>query len=67
MGRVENTAAIMLLCSFIGIIMAIILYGLYEREIVVSALIDQSITLPAVLFLTVFIWELMGVIISARQ
>ncbi len=48
MGRVENTAAIMLLCSFIGMIMAMILYGLYQREIVISALIDSSITLPAV-------------------
>ena len=67
MGRVAKTAMTMLLFSVIGGVLALIEYSLYEREILVNVFIDADVTLYAVMFFTVFICELVGVIVSATD
>ena len=67
MGRIERTAMTMILFSIMGGVLAIMEYALYQREILVQAFIDSEVTLYAVMFFTVFICELAGVVISASE
>lgn len=67
MGRVESSAMIILLFGIVGIILAMVEYALYGMNVMVNAWVDSQTTLYAIMFFTVIICELVGVVVSAGQ
>jgi glycyl-tRNA synthetase alpha subunit len=67
MGRNESTLMIMLGCSFIGIIMAMMEYWMYTRGLLITATLDVNVTIGTVMIATVIVWEMMGVLLSATR
>jgi hypothetical protein len=67
MGRTEDSAMIILLFSFIGIILCLMENYLYANNIILNAVVDADVTLYAIMTMTVVISELIGVIVVASR
>lgn len=67
MGRTEESAMLLILFAIIGGIVAIMEYALYNMNILVNTMVDSSTSLYAIMFFTVFMFELAGVVVAASR
>jgi len=67
MGNQERAFAIILLCSIIGILLAIILQFLYDQAILIDDFVTNTMTLREVQFAVILVWELFGITVGAIE
>lgn len=67
MGDSIKYFAIVFICGCIGIGLALILYILNAQGILIDEYITGSITIENVMALTILIWTLIGVVLSAIE
>ena len=65
MGDSVRYFAIVFICGCIGIALALILYILNAQGIVVDEYISGSITIENLMAVTILIWTMIGVVLSA--
>jgi len=58
---------IILTCTIIGIVMAMITQTMYNEGIFIDELITGTITITDLMFAIVFLWVIAGVILGASQ
>jgi hypothetical protein len=64
-GSNEKVFAIFMLCGIIGILFAIIFQLLYDQGIFIDEFISGTVTLRELQFITILVWELLGIGVAA--
>ena len=67
MGAKERAFAVIMLCSIIGILFAIILQYLYEQTIFIDDFVTDTLTLRELQLVVILVWEIVGIGVAAIE
>lgn len=67
MGKNERIFAVILLCTIIGIVFAIVLQVLYDQSIFVDEIVSSTLTLREIQLVVILTWEILGIGIAALE